>query len=298
MPANSNATLNRRIRSAVVGGWWIVLIIVAAVWILPIEVAQNWAVSRVPNDEFLRYEASSAATASVWLVRCGAIFGFLAITLVWWKQRVTVPFLERLVQEFWNVIAPPNSGRVGSSICRLMIFAWFGLALVHGGMSLQRRLWEWPVYRLLPGRTVLPNISNSNRDVIRYVSLMTPPGSRIFVASDQKLYFLSYYLLPRRIYHVTHPDSEFVIAQADNQRQLAAYRIENLSPEQIDRLKPDYVLRYFEGQEYVKGQNLIQDPNWIEYQVRKNGPSWKPQYLLSLQKYVPEKSSTKRSNQN
>lgn len=296
MLAKSSVLLNRRIHRAILGTWWIVLGAVVAAWILPIEVAQSWALDRVPNDEFLRYEASSAAEASVWTARVAASLGFLVISLAWWKQGLTVPFLERLFEEFWKVIAPPGAGFAVSTICRLIVLAWIGLAIVHGGMSLQRRLWEWPVYRLLPGRTILPNISDSNRDVIRYVSLMTSPGARIFVVSDQKLYFLSYYLLPRRIYHVTHPDSEFVIAQADNQRPLAAYRVEDLSPGQIDRLRPDYLLRYFEGTRFLEGQNLLQDSNWVAYQRRKHGPSWKPQYLLSLERYVNAESSAGRSD--
>ncbi|MEI8379243.1 MAG: hypothetical protein WCJ09_03885 [Planctomycetota bacterium] len=290
MVNNSSVALNRRIHRTIIGVWCSLVIVAGAAWILPIEVAQAWAVDRVPNDEFLRYEASSAATASVWLLRCVASIGFLAVSLVWWKQRTAIPFFGCLVKQFWQVTAPPGAGFIVATTCRLMVLAWIGLAVVHGGLSLQRRLWEWPVYRLLPGRTILPNISDSNRDVIRYVSLMTPPGSRIFVVSDQKLYFLSYYLLPRRIYHVTHPDSEFVIAQADNQRQLAAYRVQYLSPDQIDRLKPDYLLHYFEGAQYVKGEDLLQDSNWIEYQQRKHGPTWRPQYLVSLQRYSSRQS--------
>lgn len=296
MLATSSVILSRRIQGAIVGTWWVALIVFGAAWIFPIEVAQSWAIDRAPDDEFLRYEASSAAEASVWMVRCVASTGFLAISLLWWRQRWAIPFLERLFEEFWKIIAPPGAGFVVSTICRLMVFAWIGLAIVHSGMSLQRRLWEWPVYQLLPGRTILPNISDSNRDVIRYVSLMTPPGARIFVVSDQKLYFLSYYLLPRRIYHVTHPDSEFVIAQADNQRPLAAYRVEDLSPGQIDRLRPDYLLRYFEGTRFLERQNLLQDSSWVAYQRRKHGPSWKPQYLLSLERYVPTDFSSSRTD--
>lgn len=262
------------------------MLVVGAAWILPIEVAQAWAVDRAPPDEFSRSEAFTATTATVWLVRCVAPIVLAGITVVWMRRRSAVPFLGRAWSEFWRVTAPADSGVVVSTIFRMVVFTWMGMAVVHGGLSFQRRLWEWPVYRLHPGRLVLPNISQANRDVIRYIAATTPEGSRILVASDQKLYFLSYYLLPRRVYHVTHPDSEFVIAQADNQRQLAAYRFQDLSADEIDRVKPDYLLRYFEGATFVAGEDLYRDSRWIEHQRRRFGPDWNPVYLVELQRYA------------
>ena len=125
--------------------------------------------------------------------------------------------------------------------------AWGGLAMIHFVGAIDKRTRDWPVYRLNSGAQVLPNISDSNRMVIRYLSQVTPEDARILVLSDQKLFFLSYYLLPRRLYHPMHPEAEFVIPQPDQQRPLAAYRVSDLDDEYLSRINPDYVLEYFEG---------------------------------------------------
>ena len=262
------------------------LLAAGAAWILPVEVAQSWAVERVARDAFLQYEASSAMTANVWFVRCAASVVATVMTLVWWQRRRAVPFLVRVLTEFWTATAPPTAGAATTTVCRLMIVAWMALAVVHLGLSVQRRLWEWPVYALQSGRTILPNISDSNREVIRYVAAMTPAGSRIFVVSDQKLFFLSYYLLPRRMYHATHPDSEFVIPQPHNQTQLVAYRLEELDPVRIERLRPDYILEYFESAPHLKGADLYQDQNWLNHLRRRHGPTRRPDYLVALRRHV------------
>lgn len=201
--------------------------------------------------------------------------------------------MVQVVTEFWRAAAPASVNSAGTifsraGALRLFVTAWLGLAVYHAGLSIQRRLWEWPVYRLDAGEVILPNISDSNRDVIRYLEAATKPDSRIYIVSDQKLFFLSYYLLPRRLYHPTHPDSEFVIPQAHNQRQLAAYRLQELSPAQIARVKPDYVLQYFESPPYFQDEDLEQDSSWIQFQRSRRGRDWRPPFFVALRRFQRE----------
>ena len=266
-------------------------LLAAAVWLVPIEVMQSWAIDRAPQDEFSQQEAYHATTATVWCVRWGATAAGLAFAVASFRSRTTVPHLVQFVMEFWRAATASHCPQTSATflsragVIRLLLVAWMGLAVYHAGVSIQRRLWDWPVYRLHAGSTILPNISDSNRDVIRYLEATTKPGSRIYVVSDQKLFFLSYYLLPRRLYHPTHPDSEFVIPQAHNQRQLAAYQLSDLSPEQISRVRPDYILQYFESAPYFADQNLEQDSNWMRFQRSRRGPDWQPRYFVNLRRY-------------
>lgn len=285
MPNSSIST--RFVVAILVTGGLATCTIAALAWLIPIQVVQSWAVDRAHNDEFSRFEAYEAATATVWLLRIAMTFcATLMAVLGIYRNRV-VPTLTHAATEFWRVsaliIVPGSSLRAYGS--RLIVVAWLLMAVWQAGTSVQRRLWEWPVYRLLSGQAVLPNISSSNREVIRYVEAATPPGSRILVLSDQKLFFLSYYLLPRRLYHPTHPDSEFVIAQAHNERQLAAYRYDEVPVERIQRVNPDFILEYFEGADFLKGEDLNQDPNWIRFQRGRHGPGWRSLYLVRLRPY-------------
>ena len=271
------------------------MLLAGAAWLLPVEVAQSWAVGWAGRDEFSQFEAFVASSATVWFVRWSATVGVLILSVGWMKRRWLVPFLAKALAEFWQAAAsrttravPGSSCRVDSirtTLSRVFIVAWLVLAVYHAGSSVQRRLWDWPVYRLHAGRTVLPNISDTNRDVIRYLESATPAGSKILVLSDQKLYFLSYYLLPRRLYHPTHPDSEFVIAQPYNQRQLAAYRLEDLSPDHVQRLQPDYIVEYLEGAHFTRGRDLERDRNWLTFQRHRHGANWRPEYLVELRRH-------------
>jgi hypothetical protein len=283
----------RIMRGGLLAVWCAVMLLAGAAWLLPVEVAQSWAVGRAGSDEFSRFEAFVASGATVWFVRWAATIGAVILAVCWWKRRVFVSFAAGVLDAFWQGTAPSPTrstaqaslgDRVRSAVLRVFIVGWLMLAVYHAGASIQRRLWDWPVYRLHAGQTVLPNISDTNRDVIRFLEASTPPGAKILVLSDQKLYFLSYYLLPRRLYHPVHPDSEFVIAQPYNQRQLAAYRLEDLSPEHLQRLQPDFVLEYFEGTAFTRGRDLEQDANWLKYQRSRRGPGWHPDYLVALRR--------------
>lgn len=290
-------TLDRIVRTVLLGGWCAVLLLAVTAWLLPVEVAQSWAVDRAGNDDFSRFEAHGAAGAAVWLLRVAAtVFGIL-LTAIWIRRRSSVPFLVEMLTEFWRAAAVADSVDLPRSpllksirpmATRMFIVAWFVLATYHVGASVTRRLWEWPLYRLYSGQTILPNISDSNREVIRYLAATTPPDAKILVLSDQKLFFLSYYLLPRRLYHPTHPDSEFVIPLPHNQRQLAAFRLADLSPGQIQRLKPDYILEYFEGSRFIEDSDLEQDPVWVNFQRTRHGPDYRPTSLVVLRRYSVE----------
>ena len=281
------------------------LLISVVAWVLPVEVVQGWAVARAAADDFARFEASEAAAATVWFARYAASAIALFAMVAWIRRRRVIAFLGTALSEFWvatsfvQVQSPPHGAEASSNPCpmsrcfkvrqvfpQLIVVGWVVLAAYHAGQSVNRRLWDWPVYRLKPGQSVLPNISDGNREVIRYLEAATPPGSRIFVVSDQKLFFLSYYLLPRRLVHRTHPDSEFVIPLAFNQRPMAAYRLNDVNANEIARLRPDFVLEYFEGASFLENEDLMQDRQWIAFQRRRHGPAWQPQFLVALQPRV------------
>lgn len=277
----SPAALNRLIARLHVAVTVSVIGLALAAWILPVEIAQSWAVQRAGDDEFEKFEAFGAATALVWLMRFGFTGACLVSAAAWPFRRRLTPVIASSITGAIAAVTIPAAPR-RSRVVQLLVLGWLGLAAYHSCASIQRRLWDWPVYRLQDGQTVLPNISPANREVIRYLQAATPPGSRILVLSDQKLFFLSYYLLPRRLYHPTHPDSAYVIPKPYNQRQLPAYRLTDIDAERIQRLRPDYVVEYFEGATYLDGRDLATDPGWIEFQRRRRGPEWKPTYLMSL----------------
>jgi hypothetical protein len=290
-------TLDRVVRGALLVCWCAVLLLAAIAWLIPEEVAQSWAVDRAGNDDFSRFEAHGAAGAAVWFLRVAATVMGILLTAVWLRSRSSVPFQIQMLTEFWRAAAvagsndqppAPMSKSIRPMATRLFIVAWLVLATYHAGASVNRRLWEWPLYRLYSGHTILPNISDSNREVIRYLAAATPPDAKILVLSDQKLFFLSYYLLPRRLYHPTHPDSEFVIPLPHNQRQLAAYRLADLGPDQIQRLQPDYILEYFEGSNFIEETDLEQDPVWVNFQRQRHGAAYRPKSLVVLRRNFAE----------
>lgn len=289
---NTSSTSHRLAIIAVIGCTIAVCTGAILAWLVPVEVAQTIAVNRANDDEFSRFEAFEAATAAVWLTRVAMTIGAMIMMVVGFNLRRIAPALTQAMFGSWSssgyILPPGNSWRTRAS--RIVVAAWLMMAMWQAAASVQRRLWEWPVYRLSSGQSVLPNISSSNREVIRYLEAVTPPGSRVLVLSDQKLFFLSYYLLPRRVYHPTHPDSEFVIAQAYNERQLAAYRLDDLPPDRVQRVNPDFILEYFEGAEFLQGEDLNQDHNWIRYQHSRLGPTWRPSYLVRLRPYDRQSS--------
>ena len=105
----------------------------------------------------------------------------------------------------------------------------------------------------------------------------------ILVASDQKLFFLSYYLRPRVLLHRMHPDSEHVIPLKDQERKLSAYRLDDLSSDDLQQLPHDYTLEYFEHPDFVDRAQLLDDTTWISFIRRKQqSPSFVPPYVVRL----------------
>ncbi|MDB5342123.1 MAG: hypothetical protein JWP89_500 [Schlesneria sp.] len=278
--------------------WCLMAALAGIAWLLPLDVAQGWAVRRADNNDFAMFEAYGAITATMWFVRCVSTLLMLVLGIAWRLRRTSVPMLARVASSFWHATIPVTQaatsgsgiGRFRIGAVRLIVVGWLMLGVYQLGCSINRRLWDWPLYQLHAGQTILPNISENNREVIRFLAATTPPNARILVLSDQKLYFLSYYLLPRRLYHPSHPDSVFVIAKPYNQRQLASYRLQDLTADQIQELHPDYILEYFEGKQFIEGENLSLDSTWLNFQRRRFGPGWQPSYLVSLRPYSTEKA--------
>lgn len=283
----SSASVPRAVTSCLLGCLGLAALLACAVWIVPLELAQAWAVDHAGNSDFEKFEAYGTATAAVWFFRLALIVATAGLGLIWILRAKVAPFLIRATDELWQVAETSRSPSsiVGTRLVQILVLGWLILGIYQFGNGISRRLKDWPVYQLLAGPRMMPNISDSNRDVIRYLAAATEPNSRILVLSDQKLYFLSYYLLPRRIYHPTHPDSEFVIAMPNNERQLASYRLDDLSPEQIANYRPDYVLEYFEGKSFTENENLSRDAVWMRYGSQRYGPTWQPSYLVSLRRY-------------
>lgn len=277
--------------------------ITSAVWLISIEEVQGWAISRAGDEPLAQYEAVGTAEAAWWCLRVSVPFiTFLAAIGIWRSRAV-----GRMVIQLWNaflvattvVRKPKDSDKQGLSVSnvpdsrschntillRIVVAGWLLLACYHAGHGVMQRLRDWPVYRFHSGSDVLPNMSQQNREVIRYVAQATPPGSRILVLSDQRLFFLSYYLLPRRVYHPLHPGGEFVIPQPNGQQQLPAYRLKELDPAYLHTLKPDYVLEYFEGPIYADVSRLTEDGKWLAFQRERHGPGYQPEFLVSLRPY-------------
>lgn len=287
----SSASVPRAVTSCLLGCLGLAALLACAVWIVPLELAQAWAIDHAGNSDFEKFEAYGTATAAVWFLRLALIVATAGLALIWICRADALPLIVRAADEFWRVTnvtsetSPSKWSPVRTRFVQILLVGWLLLGVYHFGIGIARRLKDWPIYQLLAGPRILPNISDSNRDVIRYLAAATPPNSRILVLSDQKLYFLSYYLLPRRLYHPTHPDSEFVIAMPNNERQLAAYRLQDLTPEQIEKYRPDYVLEYFEGKSFTANENLTRDAVWMQYGSQRYGPGWQPSYLVSLRRY-------------
>ncbi len=259
------------------------------IWFLPVDVVQDWAYQLAPPDDTRRLEAISHAEFLCWLLRVVMPLLLLAACRSWYDFANTARWWSDAVVGMLSVTRGMADGTRNSRwrtvLVRVVLAAWCGLAVVHFADSLRQRVRDWPYYRFRSGDRVLPNISDSNVDVIRYVQQATPTNSRILVVSDQKLFFLSYYLLPRRLYHKMHPDSEHVIPKENLQRRLATYRLEDLDAAFVQRIAPDYILEYFEHPDEFDRSELQDDPAWIAFQRRMHGnPSRVPNFLVRLRR--------------
>jgi hypothetical protein len=268
-------------------------LLTAVAWCVSEPMARNWADVREPG----RPLAQEEAVAAVWAIRCAApLMGLLAVVMLS-RSRQLGPILHRASRGLSQATTVCGAGgatatgylhprRLATWLFRGILAAWLLLALARWGSAVGDRLAEWPVYRLNPGSVVLPNMSESNRDVIRYVQSATPEDARILMVSDQAVFFLSYYLHPRAVFHKVHPDAERVIPQPNQQRQLAAYRFEEIPAEEVRALRPDFVLEYFEGPAYVDRRRLLEDRNWVSFvrQLHRDA-AYVPPYNVELRPF-------------
>lgn len=268
-------------------------------WLIPEEVVQSWAAERAASgDAYAQFEALGMAEAGQWAAQWGGL-ALAAMGVILWRRRAQVaPWIEGAVLGFWRVTeatprisagvtVTPRLSLVVSTLKRVSILAALVLSVAHWGLAVRQRLRDWPYYRLNDGDQVLPNISDSNREVIRYLQRATPDGCRILVVSDQKLFFLSYYLRPRTLYHRMHPAAEHLIPRANQARQLAAYRLDEL-PADVWECQPDYVLEYFEGSEYVDPARTTEDHEWLAFHRAYSGdPHRVPGYVVRLRRWPP-----------
>ncbi len=269
------------------------------VWVMPIEAVQSWMMQRADANSYAYYAASEQAEA-MW-VSARILFPVLSLFLiaaVYFSDAVS-QFLIESIALFFEQTSINRKGKSDSArtiLFRLFLISWFSLGLFHFAAGLWKRVEDWPWYHFSTGAEIMPNISDSNRDVIRYLKETTEEDSRILILSDQKLFFLSYYLLPRRLFHVIHPESEFVIPKANQQRQLTAYRFDELDAKTVSKISPDYILEYFEGARYLENDKLRVDPFWIQFQQRRYGPNFEPTYNVRLRRYIPGNAKLLHSN--
>lgn len=270
-----------------------VLLAVGFVWIVPIEVLEQWAFDYARNDDYAKLEAVGSTDFLVWVSRI-----VLPVLLIWvWRVWSDLAAWQSFAGNFGRGIlrmtrfatgtsdTPSLSNRINTMAWRGMLIGWCVLFAGHSLHAIGERAREWSYFRFNSGNTVLPNISESNRAVIRYLQESTPPSARIVVASDQKLFFLSYYLRPRTLFHRMHPDSEHVIPLKDQERKLAAYRLDELSPDDLAQMPHDYTLDYFEHPQMVDRTQLLSDTAWVAFLRRmSNNPTLVPPYLVRLRK--------------
>ena len=299
-PQQPHAVLARVVRSilAVLAGLGSVgaMVLSGLAWLIPSEVIQSWAVERAGSaDAYAQFEALGMAEAGQWAARWIGL-GLAGLLFVLWRRRARVaPWIEGAVSGFWRITegtaagasASPRLSLAVSILKRVAILAALVLSVGHWGLAMRQRFRDWPYYRLNDGNQVLPNISDSNREVIRYLQRATPDNCRILVVSDQKLFFLSYYLRPRTLYHRMHPSAEHLIPRANQARQLAAYRLDEL-PADVWECQPDYVLEYFEGSEYVEPARTTEDQEWLAFLRAYSGDSSRvPRYVVRLRRWPP-----------
>ena len=271
----------------------ITLITTVLVWLIPIEAFQQWAYNRAKPEPFARYEAIGAAEFLTWTARIG--FPLLLYLTIFVFRRIASSsmFVVNLIRGCKELTGQANfagnqktfGNRWRTIGCRVILLAWLLLFVGHAVYGFGQRAYDWPYFHFNSGQVVLPNISDSNRAVIRYLLSVTPPGSRILVASDQKLFFLSYYLRPRTLFHKMHPESEHVIPLADQKRKLNAYRLNELTAEDLRQIPHDYTLEYFEHPDLVNRGEVLDDRNWVTfYRTQQRDPSLVPSFLVRLRK--------------
>lgn len=261
-----------------------------AVWLTPVDVVKLRAYDAAPPEPFAQLEATGRAEALWWFFRLVATTAMMAASYALYDRVKTVRFIAGLVDDILIMLNPrpclgtrPLPRRAVLVIRSFAIIAMLSLACVHQVHGINQRAKDWAYYGLNDGDATLPNISESNRAVIRYLRATTPEDSRIFVVSDQKLFFLSYYLLPREIVHRMHPSAEHLIPRKNQERQLAAYRLSELPDGLLNKHRPDFVLEYFEGPEYVQPERATEDSGFLDFvRHQQKDPNYIPPYTVVL----------------
>lgn len=266
----------------------------AAVWLIPVDVVKVRAYDAAPPDPFAQFEAVGRAEALLWFFRVVAVLGTIAVAYAYYRRIETARFVAGLIDDVVIVVdLKRDSGthtlqrRAVLIIRCFAIIAILTLACVHQVHGINQRANDWAYYQLNDGDEILPNISDSNRAVIRYLRAATPDDSRIFVVSDQKLFFLSYYLLPRRIVHRMHPSAEHLIPRKNQERQLAAYRLSEIPDDLLAEQQPDFVLEYFEGSAYVQPERALEDAVFVDFIRRlQQDANYVPPYTVVLRPWT------------
>jgi hypothetical protein len=261
-------------------------------WWTPLEARQQAAAAAATGGPYAVGEAYAFAEALWGSLRVAAPLCVLLTLVALFQLHRLSPFLASAGRGFQAATAAgdvPHNSRL-TWLTRGFVAVWLIIAVVQSGGGVVQRLRDWYAYRLHAGHISLPNISDTNRQVIRYVESATPKDARIVVLSDQKLFFLSYYLLPRRLYHPMHPDSEFVIPLANGERQLAAYTRADLPRGYLAELKPDYVLEYFEGDAFVDPARVREDTDWLRFLGQGRILTERPNIQVILRPYQPEET--------
>lgn len=261
------------------------------VWLMPTEFFQSWMIEHAAPDQFSKFAAHEQAQAIFVLLRILLpLIAIFTATAFFFCYRVTC-----FITQCWSAVSEQTlinneQKRDGKRtiLFRFLLLSWFSLGVVHFAGGVSRRIEDWPWYHFNAGPEILPNISESNRDVIRFLKESTPENARILVLSDQKLFFLSYYLLPRKLFHPLHPESEFVIPKEFQQRQLKAYRLSDLEQDYIAEIAPDYILEYYEGADYLEKERFQEDPRWLHYLQNRYGYDYQPTYNVRLRKINPD----------
>ncbi len=276
-------------------GFIILLIVCGYYWLVPIEVIEQWAFDRAAENSFDKFESVGKADFYVWLWRIVAPIMAIVVLRIWWDLARCQAFSFAACSGFAEItrVTPPHGSNREASIadqirtfgCRGLLIGWAVVFVSHSIHGIGLRAHDWPYFRFKSGEEILPNISESNRAVIRYLQKATPPDARILIASDQKLFFLSYYLRPRMLLHRMHPGSEHVIPLKDQLRRLDAYQLDELTAEDLAQMPHDYTLEYFEHPELVDRSHVQDDTAWVTFlRQHDRNPSLVPSYLVRLRK--------------
>ena len=286
--------MNFALKAGLLCGVCLAAVATLVVWLLPVEAIQGWRIGFESSDPYAQFEAAGQAEALTWLARTVLpVATLLLLWSLWNSARVNAALSQAAggLARSTDCRDPERPHALVNALrtwgLRAFLAGWVLLFLVQSVDGVLQRGRDWAYFRFRSGGDVLPNISFENRDVIRYLRQATPETARILVGSDQSVFFLSYYLLPRRIFHKVHPEAEFVIPQPGQQRPLTAYRLSDLSAAEIASIHPDFVLEYYETPTYNDPARRLEDANWVAFWRSLHGSTEVPPYFVSLRRVAP-----------